>query len=164
MTLLLEHWKPVVGWETLYAVSNTGRVWSNRTQKCLKLHESDGYLRVRLFSRQISHNFTVHAIVAAAFVGIRPLGLTVNHINGDKLNNWASNFEYLTRLDNSRHAVAMGLSNRGSRHGLAKLKEDDVRLMRANPAAKTIAGWAEHFGCHETNIARAIKGQSWRHV
>lgn len=52
---------------------------------------------------------TIHSLVAAAFLGPRPDGCDVNHIDGDKTNNAASNLEYVTRKENMQHAMATGL-------------------------------------------------------
>ena len=51
----------------------------------------------------------VHKLVAAAFIGPRPEGLEINHIDGDHQNNAASNLEYCTQSENMKHAVRLGL-------------------------------------------------------
>lgn len=54
-------------------------------------------------------NLRAHSIVAEHFLGIRPTGLTVNHKDGNKLNNRIENLEYLSIRDNVLHAIRTGL-------------------------------------------------------
>jgi len=164
MPLLLEYWKPVVGYEHLYAVSNTGRVESIKRRKPMRTYKNCGYERVCLNSRNQQKHHLVHALVAFAFIGPRPLGLTINHRNGRKGLNWASNLEYLTNLENSQHAVMLGLSNRGSRHGKAKLNERKVLEIRAKAAEVSQDLMAVQYGCSPTTISRVISRQMWKHV
>lgn len=50
-----------------------------------------------------------HQIVASHFHGDRPPGLTVNHKDGNKTNNRFQNLEYVTRSENTLHAISSGL-------------------------------------------------------
>lgn len=65
----------------------------------------DGYQRYKINNAYRSS----HSMVTEAFLGIRPKDLTVNHIDGDKLNNSKENLEYITRTENIKHAVKLGL-------------------------------------------------------
>jgi hypothetical protein len=96
-----EEWRCVVEWEGEYEVSSIGRVRHvHKRQRPLRFGKSNsGYFGVTL-SRQRVH---VHQLVARAFIGECPKGHQVNHIDGDKLNNLASNLEYLTPQENVRH-------------------------------------------------------------
>jgi hypothetical protein len=107
-----EEWRSVVGWEGLYDVSNLGRV--KRTAPARNGHapgaclrpplDSSGYQHVTLYRPGEQRVFRkVHVIVALAFLGPRPPGLQVNHMDGNKLNNRASNLEYVTLQENMRH-------------------------------------------------------------
>ncbi|MGE3608031.1 MAG: HNH endonuclease signature motif containing protein [Bacteriovoracaceae bacterium] len=67
----------------------------------------DGYLKTCLYRNGVSKIWSVHRLVAQAFIGIS--SLDVNHIDGNKENNRPENLEYLTRANNVRHAVRTGL-------------------------------------------------------
>lgn len=164
MTYLLEHWKPVVGYEGLYAVTNTGRVVSLRSGKYLKQHQASGYFRVSLSHRGHTRHLLLHRVVAAAFLGAPLAKLTVNHMNGWKSCNVASNLEYLTNHANTLHAVALGINNRGERHGRAKLNDAKVREIRELALAMPLSQIAERFGINVSNVARAVNREQWKHV
>lgn len=119
---MAEEWRPVVGYydyfRTHYIVSNHGNV--RRTvggkgtipnRDCRKIIHYQGYLQVSLSrgwqASSISHN--IHNLVMEAFVGPRPIGFEVNHIDGDKSNNNLWNLEYVTHKQNMLHAKETGL-------------------------------------------------------
>ena len=45
----------------------------------------------------------VHALVAECFLGNKPTGHVINHINGDKKDNRSTNLEFISRKDNGAH-------------------------------------------------------------
>src|SRR4051794_19843272 len=79
-----EIWKPVNGYETLYHVSNMGRVkclqkHGNRKERILKPW-NDQYLKVCLWKNAIQKRHRIHRLVAEHFI-VKPTGtkLEVNH-------------------------------------------------------------------------------------
>lgn len=71
---------------------------------------------------------SVHRLVAKAFVPNPENKPQVNHIDGNKENNNASNLEWVTHGENSRHAVKLGLQKGkpGESHPLSKVTEAEV--------------------------------------
>jgi hypothetical protein len=69
-----------------------------------------GYYVVNLSNGKKSIQHYVHFLVAQAFIGNRNGRLTINHKDGNKLNNHISNLEYCTYAENNRHAVELGLN------------------------------------------------------
>lgn len=111
-------WKPVVGYEGLYEVSNYGQVKKmydskNQYEKGYILNPSinqNGYYMVGLYKAKIRKNVNVHRILALAFIE-NPLNKPcVNHIDGNKLNNSLDNLEWSTYSENNKHAFYMGLN------------------------------------------------------
>lgn len=82
------------------SVDETGCVFKNGKRLKGEIH-TKGYRRVCLRSGGVDKNHYVHALVALAFLGPRPVGYHVDHIDFDKLNNRPSNLRYLTALENS---------------------------------------------------------------
>ena len=114
-----ETWKDVKGYEGLYKISSHGRVLSNKSSKPRFLKCSPnryGYKSTSLWKNRKEKFFYVHSLVALHFLP-KPDGVignggdeyTVNHIDGDKLNNYYRNLEYITRSDNLSHGWENGL-------------------------------------------------------
>lgn len=92
-----EIWKPVVGYEGWYEVSNKGRVYSHLVNRALTpAPDRYGYLRVGLRYGGKSRTLNVHCLVAAAFLGSRPRKLVTRHLNGIITDNVVTNLEYAT--------------------------------------------------------------------
>jgi len=87
----------------IYEVSNLGRVKSivkkTKIENILKgVPDSHGYLRVKIVRKIL-----IHHLVAYAFLGPRPEGLQIDHIDRNKLNNKADNLRYCTRSKNIKN-------------------------------------------------------------
>ena len=107
----------------------------------------------------------VASLVAEAFIGPRPHGLEVNHIDGDHQNDAATNLEYLTRRGNMQHAYRLGLSARlgvGEDQHLAKLTTEQIVVIRNCTAPIRLL--ARVFGVAPITIRRAQEGVTWKHV
>jgi len=69
-----------------------------------------GYPRVLLMFDGIRKNISVHRLVAIAFIENELNKETVNHIDGNKLNNCVSNLEWASVKENNNHARRLGLN------------------------------------------------------
>lgn len=127
-----EIWKPVVGYEGWYEVSDQGRVRSidrdvilTRTLRnylpgtYARRFEgvmlspalgSDGYLTVRLRGK----TFTVHSVVLTAFIGPKPAGYAACHNDGNRQNNALSNLRWDTYKANNRERFVHMKARRAS--------------------------------------------------
>jgi hypothetical protein len=166
----VEEWRTCAQCE-LYAVSNLGQV-----KRISKSHGSRGgvlktwkskrrYHYVSLSDQGVVKDYSVHDLVAAAFVGPKPEDMTVNHIDTDKDNNKASNLEYKTDGDNIRLGFAAGCYPRGSERWNGKLTDDQVREIRAARAnGESMYKIAPRYGV-TVNVIWAIgKGKTYKHV
>lgn len=104
--VMTEQWRSVVGWEGLYEVSDAGRV--RRVGKAAVLTPAlrNRYPRVTLSRGNAPSYCTVHVLVAEAFLGPRPEGLEVRHLNGHRDDARASNLAWGTRAENVADAAA----------------------------------------------------------
>jgi hypothetical protein len=111
-------WKNISGFEGLYKVSTLGDIYSIRNGITLKCPTSEGgYPLVCLCVENKPKTLLVHRIVAETFIP-NPLNLPqVNHINGVKTDNRVKNLEWVTCLENVKHAMETGLSRWGKNKG-----------------------------------------------
>lgn len=106
-----EIWKDIQGYEGLYQVSNLGRVKSlnyNHTGKeKLRIIRKDkyGYMYVILYKNKTYKHFTIHRLVANAFID-NPKNLPqINHIDENKENNCVNNLEWCTSKYNINYGM-----------------------------------------------------------
>lgn len=129
----LEEWRPVIGFEGHYEVSNKGNVRSldrtifdlnGRRKRFIKgvalkpSKDKDGYCFVRLHSQGSGYTyFKVHRLVALIFIP-NPNNLPcVNHIDFNRSNNIVENLEWCSSKQNYEHSMRAGRihSNKGMR-------------------------------------------------
>lgn len=110
--MLEKQWKKIIinNQETFYSVSNYGEIRNDSTGTLLEGSVSNnGYRMVHLRYR-IDKNCSVHRLVMKAFSPREDMDeLQINHIDGNKLNNYIENLEWSTALDNMRHSFKTGL-------------------------------------------------------
>jgi hypothetical protein len=113
-----EKWRPVVGFEGFYEVSDQGRVKSldrvvdtargprKYSGRMLKLSvKKTGYLSCVLWICQIAKHVSVHTLVLESFVGLRPAGMECCHNDGDRANARLSNLRWDTHSENVYDSV-----------------------------------------------------------
>lgn len=172
-----EVWKPVVGFEGRYEVSDQGRVRSLdrvltsavpvrgyprrvRGQMLKPVLRKDGY--VQFGCRRVL--ILGHVCVAEAFIGPRPEGLVVCHGNDIRTDNRLSNLSWGTPKENSEGMVARGRSCRGEKSGQAILTTEDVLRIRSYAGRFTYDDIASLFGVGSRCIGKIIRRERWTHV
>jgi hypothetical protein len=124
----MENWKAIEGTFGKIEVSDLGRIrsWLRGDARILKTQEDQkGYVRVRVTIEGEKRSFKVHREVAKAFIENPQRKPQVNHKDGNKKNNSASNLEWVTNAENAHHAIENGLW--GSFFESAK-KENESRM------------------------------------
>lgn len=114
-------WLPVPGFEGMYEVSDGGEVRSLRNTRGSDLVtplvkkrtvNTQGYLCASLSRNGVSRMYTVHSLVALAFLGPRPQGMEVRHADGNRLNANLANLSYGTAQDNADDRIRHGATTR----------------------------------------------------
>lgn len=169
----VEEWKPVVGFEGLYEVSNMGRVRSLGREvdngrgcyfkkgRILKQRiNKNGRLQVSLFKNGKVYTKHTHCLVALSFIGERPNGFDVCHIDGDCTNNKLSNIRYDTVSQNMIDIYRHGRKVGGGKLSIEQVLE--IRRLYATGNYKQ-RELAEKFNTRQTNISQIItrKYFSW---
>lgn len=85
-----------------YIVTTYGGVINLKTNYKLKPFIRNGvHYSVCLSHKGETKHFHIHSLVAEAFLGKRPKGLVVDHIDNDPLNNNVENLRYVTSKENT---------------------------------------------------------------
>lgn len=132
----MEQWKNIKETNGIYQVSNEGRVkrvgkyrnqfieWESEHILKPAIHDR-GYLFVQLSINNKIYRRYVHRLVAEAFIPNLENKPTVNHIDGNKLNNDVSNLEWATYLENNIHAYnVLGKNNKNKKGSKPVLQYD----------------------------------------
>lgn len=105
----MEEWKIIPNYECYYEASNTGKVRNLVTKLILKQDISRNYPKVCLSKENKKKTLTIHRLIATTFLKKDIENLTVNHKDGNKLNNNVKNLECITLSENINHAFENGL-------------------------------------------------------
>jgi hypothetical protein len=167
-----EEWRPVP--HTIlaerYQVSSHGRVRSlcGPTPRLVKQWpDRDGYWRVSLYFKCKTFGFTVHTLVALAFVGSRPTGCECSHKDGNHQNNVSDNLTWETHLENEQRKTAQGKRPFGGKNHAAKLTATKVKALRLhwnNGDGIGLTTLARESGMSESGLYQALKGTTWKNV
>lgn len=145
-----EEWKDVIGFEDYYQVSDKGRILSKRTMKIrAKSIQKNGYDTVTFWVNGSCKTKTVHSVVAEAFIGPRPEGLDIDHIDNVRCNNCIENLRYISRSENVKKSF------NGKRKGVSKMRKQKSTPQRwradiwLNGKRHYIGSWDDKNKAHD---------------
>lgn len=162
--------KPIKYFESQYLIDEHGTIISLNSNKGIKevvlkqTKGNSGYLTVVLCKYGERKTCRVHRLVAEAFIPNLEGKQSVNHIDGDKTNNFYLNLEWCTPKENIQHAYANNLiSNIGENAVLAKFSSEDIleifKLYKNNFSYKDIA---DLYKVNKSTIGRIIRGETYK--
>lgn len=173
MSMVEEIWKPVVGYEKYYEISNYGNcrslsreiyyksdsknrkgLWKGKQLKPIKTEH--GYLKYQFCVNSICKRFFAHRIVATAFLENKTNKRCVNHIDANRVNNMVDNLEWVTDSENVYHSYNHG--NRDKKfYGICCVKKE-IKLKKLislkdfvlnyNPSKEQIFNYAKFLDNH----------------
>ena len=176
----MENWKPVVGYEGYYEVSDCGEVRSLPRETTLVLdgktytrlvrgvelkpyRTNSGHLRINLNRSGKVVRGLIHRLVLESFVGPCPDGMECCHWDGDPGNNNLENLRWGTHKENFADSVRLGVMGEGSCSGNTRLTKWEVqwikRFLKHGFAKQDYL--AEIFGVAKSTISAISVGRNW---
>lgn len=160
---MAEIWKSISGYESLYDVSDEGRVRSlprfrNKGRILSQGKIVGGYKIVALYKNDNRKMFRVHRLVAQEFIRKLKENEQVNHIDFNTGNNHVSNLEICTSVENMIHFY----KNKGK----LKLTHDDVEkiIYLVRDKKMTQCEVAKLYGIYQANVSNYVSGKRRKYI
>lgn len=149
---MAEQWRDVPGYEGLYQVSDMGRVRNRKRRRHLRPSvKKSGYAQVTLSKDGVSAYYSIHRVVASAFLPNPGELPQVNHKNGDKLDNRLANLEWCSASENQQHRHKV----LGQPGGHPKA----VVCIETGQSWEAVHLAAQELNIHRTSISMACHGR-----
>ena len=166
MNIVEEIWKDIPEYEGLYQASNLGRIrslnyWDRGYAKVLKEIRSstNPYLRVNLYKNKKAHTLLIHRLVWAAFNGIIPKDMQINHIDENTINNSLCNLELVSPKSNAnwgtRNKRVADKTKNGKMSKIVYQYDLNNTLIKVWPSVREIK---RELGYNNGNISKCCRG------
>lgn len=169
----MEMWKDIPGFEGIYQASNTGlirsapgkvtsskrfshRAWKTRVLKHkFRVHGKRRDAAVTLWKDGKCKDHLVSRLVAMTWVEGYAPGLTVNHIDGNPLNNNSTNLEWITLSENIKKGYEDGLFS-DCQHSIQLVCDECTLIFESKAAASRFLGRNSGYVSNTLKINRPI--------
>ena len=155
----MEIWKDIDRYEGLYQVSNFGRVKSigYGKERVLKAGvNSRGYLNVVLFKDGKGKSFTVHRLVAIAFIPNPENKEQIDHIDTVRTNNRVSNLRWCTQEENQNNSLTKKRRSKSMKSGN---NPNAKKVVCDNRVFECITECAEYYGINTETMRKWLCGE-----
>lgn len=172
-------WKSIKGFEGFYEVSNDGLIKSLdrevpyrivglkmkiKGKMLTPVKDGYGYPFVVLQKYGYKKTKKVHQLVAETFIEKPGIEYQVNHIDGNKENNFVGNLEYVTPKENTIHAInVLGKVRAKETHWKHKITLFQVEEMRRlyKTGKYSQKDLAEKYGIHRGHLSKICNNKAW---
>lgn len=159
-----EVWLPVKGMP-YFLISSNGRLKNDKGRLMSPYLTNSGYFMIGLWNRK-EHKHEkhyIHRLVADTFFDGIHENMQVNHIDGNKTNNFVGNLEWVTASENAKHAIRTGL------HVPYRLPPHPhegkrVRIIETGEEFNSLTECANHIGGFKTAISACLLGKVKSHL
>ena len=153
-----ELWKTIT-YAPNYEISNLSNIKNKKTSKLItinyeRLKKDNKRARPGLLNNGNIKNYYLHRIVAEHFIENPDNLPEVNHIDGDFYNNRVDNLEWISKLDNMRHASKNKLIKRYTRKVIIKNKETGEEKI-----FEKLSECADYLKCSNGTISQTCRGK-----
>lgn len=175
-----ELWRPVVGYELLYQVSNFGRFKTVeririhpakgeqlKRERLLSIFKRDGYGNVCLIKDGVEKRTGIHRLVAEVFIPNPENKPFVNHIDFNRSNNCVDNLEWVTQKENIAHSIRHNRHNCGERNGHAKHTEEmvkEIKYIHKRGICTIIELMRIYNYTDSSSLYLIVNGKTWKHL
>ena len=171
------NWKDIPGYEGFYQASECGQIrslsrFSNAKNNSKKFFEGkvlvptkkSGYLRLNLSVDGIAVRFSVHRLIAKTFLSNTENHNSINHKDGNKLNNHYTNLEWCSVAHNNLHAyrVCGKVNPMQGRKGKFNPNSKPVFCLTTSERFDSATEAAEKYNVFATTIAKICKGKGYK--
>lgn len=140
----------IPGYEELYAITKTGKVWSSRSGKFLKQKiEEKGYCVVRLYKNSTPKAYKVHRLVAFAYIDNPDKLPFIDHINGIRNDNRLENLQWITNAENVRKSPYFKMTRE---------KVEEIKSLEGTLSQRKIA---KRYGVSQSFVWRVFHRKLW---
>lgn len=152
-----------------YYATEDGKIYSGKSNKYLSTRKSKrGYALVNLSIDGKCKTFSVHSLIAKAYIPNPDNLPEINHKDGNKENNNVSNLEWCTSSQNSVHALREGLMvpAKGLATKNGRFTDEDIITIRNLYNSKQYSQYkiAEMYNVTRSAIQQIIERKTYKHV
>lgn len=153
----------------LYEISEDGQIWSNYKKGFLiPRADRDGYLQLALSGGSRGKKIYVRIATLVAWEYLKPppstmLDPTINHKDGNRLNNHYTNLEWMERGRNSsiRQNKGVGSANHEAKLNESQVKEICELLINTNISYKELA---EKYHISKSTLSSIKNQKIWKNI
>lgn len=133
-----------------YSINKKGEIKNNITKKILSpsINKDSGYYQIDLWKNNKSKKYTLHRLIASNFIPNLEGKPTIDHIDGNRLNNDISNLRWAT------------YSEQNSRFNTFGVRSEKIKVININGEElifNRIKDVAKYFNCNISNISQMLK-------
>lgn len=148
---MIEEWKPVVGYEKFYEISNYGNCRRIGSKRNLKPHiNSAGYIRYGLSVNGKNKYKFAHRLEGEAFLDNPYNKKQINHIDGNKTNNLITNLEWCNQSENIQQQYKDGR--------ISRKINGKIFCVEENRIFNTVEEAANAYNVHRRSIYNVLNG------